>query len=143
MPEQLFEWVSREDKTIKAAMRNFVRRYDVEGRNFELPRNNDLWLVLLKFAVWQSIKNLLGKQEDLDPLISKIVEWFQSSSLPMEIIMELEEFLKLYIANFDNDELQNEVSLFMFHHPTLACEFQQFVLVQNSLYGLVSKHLSN
>lgn len=80
----------------------------------------------------------MQEQQNLIPLMYHISEWFQDASL--EIWIDLQEFLELYVQQYDNVNLLYEVSAFLYYHPELADEILQFS--QNTLHQLVSQNLS-
>ena len=95
--------------------------------------------MFIKFLVLRDMRNFLAKQDELFAFFWFLVEWFEDAGL--EMLLELEDFFVLYHENYNNIYLQREVSIFMFHHQSLASEMNRFVA--SHLHYLVSLHLSD
>ena len=79
-------------------------------------------------------------EQALIPFVLYLRLWFQDAS--WELCIELREFVKLYDQQFNNIDLVKEVGDFLFDHPTLAYELQEFIKAQTCFHLLVSQHLS-
>ena len=145
LPHDLMKQASKEDSSIKRGIREFLRMHNVDSGRLRLSRRNfikqhpELHLVFIKFLVLRDMRNFLAKQDELFAFFWFLVEWFEDAGL--EMLLELEDFFVLYHENHNNIYLQREVSIFMFHHQSLASEMNRFVA--SHLHYLVSLHLSD
>ena len=136
LPYNLLEWSysMTDDPEIHQDMLVFMSLFVInenaqklEHHRMEFLRNQkELKLLLLKFAVWHRIRHLQYEQHELVPFFFYLLQWFKEDS-SLAVLVHLEEFMNIFIDYYDSADLQTKLDHFLFFHPTLAIQVQEFL----------------